>query len=406
MIQWQSAEWLTAERLKIYPRLIFVLYVIGIISWVMLATDNIDLKGRYLGADFISFYAAGKLALQGHGALVYDVATHYQMELDIIGVQGFEMPFLSFSYPPTLLILLAPLSTLPYFYAFLVFQLSSLIFFILMIKKLINCNEGIMLCLAFPAVFLTFCYGQNALLSTGLMAGALFYIDRKPLLSGLLIGLLTFKPHLGVLIPLVLMLTGRWRVFLAASLTFVSLVLISSLAFGIEIWQGFWGGKELVKRILHDELVPYSLMQSMFTGVRSMGTGIVIAYALQALIASVSAVCVLWIWSCQVDMRLKIAAFAIGTLMISPYLLNYDLMILSISIACLASYSLEFGFRHGLINLLCLSWISPIIVRTLNSTIPFPWTPLLLSVILYQILMITRRVNFNSNKLNTIEVLK
>lgn len=403
MYQWKLASWLTTERLRVYPRLIFILYVIGMIIWVMLATDNIDLKGRYLGADFISFYAAGRLSLEGYGSLAYDLAAHYKMELEIIGIPGYEMPLLSFNYPPIFLILLAPLSKLPYFYAFLVFQLSSLIFFILMIKKLSNRNESIMLCLAFPAVFINFCYGQNAFLSTGLLAGALFYIDRRPMLAGIFIGLLTFKPHLGVLIPFILIFSGRWKVFIVATVTFLSLILISYLMFGIETWQAFWNGREFIQKVLQEELVRYVKMQSMFTAVRSMGGGLTIAYVLQGLLAITASVSVFYIWSCQVDMRLKSAALAIGSLMISPYLLNYDLTIISIAIACLASYGLEFGFRPGVINLLCTSWLAPIFVQGLNSAIPFPWTPLLLLVILYQIIIITRNLHFNLNTQCTIE---
>lgn len=400
MLQWKSDRWLTAERLRIYPRLLVFSYICGFIVWAYLATGKVDVTGRPLGADFISFYAAGKLALEGLAPLAYDFTAHYAMEQNIIGSLNFDYP--SFSYPPIFLLLLAPLAKLPYLPALFIFQFFSLLLFVFMINKLAGRNKAIMLCLAFPAVFINLGYGQNAFLTTGLLAGALFYIDRRPIVSGILIGLLTFKPHLGVLIPFVLILSGRWRVFIVATIIFVSLVLLSYLVFGMETWQAFWEGRYFIKRVLEEEIVAYNIMQSMFTGIRSMGASVATAYLLHILTAVVALVSVCWVWSCQVDIRLKVAILAIGTLMITPYILNYDLMIIAISIACLTSYCLEFGFRPGLINLLFISWFAPALARPLNYMVPFPWTSLLLSLTIYQILMITKDRHRNSNKLGRV----
>jgi alpha-1,2-mannosyltransferase len=92
------------------------------------------------------------------------------------------------------------------------------------------------------------------------------------------------------------------------------------------------------------------------------------------------------VWRRDVDLRLKSAALGTGALMLSPFLLDYDLTILVIPIACLASYGLFSGFRSGLINLLFLAWITPILARPLNLLVPIPWTPLILSLLLYHII--------------------
>ena len=66
-------------------------------------------------------------------------------------------------------------------------------------------------------------------------------IDRRPVLAGILFGLLTFKPHLGVLIPFALLVLGAWRVIAVAAVTTLLLVAGSVAVFGTEPWQRFVG---------------------------------------------------------------------------------------------------------------------------------------------------------------------
>ncbi|QQX82293.1 DUF2029 domain-containing protein [Shewanella sp. KX20019] len=397
MQKWKSTAWLTEERLNVYPRLLTILYVMGFLIWIVLSTGNVDIFGRPLGTDFVSFYAAAKLAMEGAPYLAYDLAAHYEAEQLIIGSRGFGYP--SFSYPPTYITLVYPLAYLPYLWALLVFQLSSLAFFVAMIRKLTNRKESIMLCLSFPAVFITLGYGQNALLTAALIAGAFVYIDRRPILAGFFIGILTFKPHLGILIPLILVCSGRWRVFLFATLTFFLFALVSYIAFGPETWLAFWDGRELVKRVLHEELVSYDIMQSVFTAMRASGVGIFTSYFLHFVVASVPLYIVIRVWSDNVDLRLQIAVFIIVTLMVSPYILNYDFTILSVAIAALASYGLDKGFHSGQINMLFVAWLAPALIRPLNALIAFPWaTAILFSLLFYVITSIRIPTNNLSRK--------
>ena len=65
--------------------------------------------------------------------------------------------------------------------------------------------------------------GQNGFLSAALFLGGVLNIDRRPILSGVLIGLLTFKPHLGVVLPFALVALGAWRVIASAAVTALAL---------------------------------------------------------------------------------------------------------------------------------------------------------------------------------------
>ena len=80
-------------------------------------------------------------------------------------------------------------------------------------------TEPLLLALAFPAVYVNLAHGQNGFLSAALLGGSLLILDQRPKLAGVLIGLLAYKPQFGVLIPLVLIATGRWTVIAAAAAT-------------------------------------------------------------------------------------------------------------------------------------------------------------------------------------------
>lgn len=379
-----SDKWLTEARLRVYPRIFVTIYILAILSCVVTANGIFDSQGRPLGTDFSSFYSASRLALDGQAHLAYDFAAQFEAEKVALGPKLLD--FYSFSYPPTFILFLMPLGALPYLLALFVWQGLSLTFLVTMVVKLSGRREAIILTLAFPAVFVTLGHGQNAFLTAGLFVGALYNFDRKPIVAGLLLGLLTFKPHLGVLIPFALIISGRWRVFFSACVTTVLFAVLSLLVFGVETWAAFFASTGQTASVLNEGLVPFYKMQSLYTSLRAMGVGRDIAYTLHGVLALLAALIVLWTWRRNVDLRLKCAALGTGALMMSPFLLDYDLTILVVPIACLASYGLYNGFRSGLINWLFLAWITPILARPLNLLVPIPWTPLILSLLLYRII--------------------
>ena len=122
--------------------------------------------------------------------------------------------------------------------------------------------------LAFPAVFVNLGHGHNGFLTAALIGGALLVLDRRPLLAGVLIGCLAYKPQFGVLIPLVLAATGRWRVIAAAAATVVAFVAgHAGSSFGGATWVAFWQSMTLTQRIVLEEgATGFHKMQSVFAG--------------------------------------------------------------------------------------------------------------------------------------------
>jgi len=378
-----SDKWLNRERLTVYPRIFLALYILAILFWLAMADGVFDMLGRPLGTDFTSFYSAARLALSGQASLAYDFVAHFHAERTALGAE--LKNYYSFSYPPTFLLIVAPLGALPYLPALFIWQGLTLAFFVTMVRKLAGRREAIMLTLAFPVVFITLGHGQNAFLTAGLLAGALHYLDRKPIVAGVLIGLLTFKPHLGVLIPFVLMLSGRWRVFFSAGVTTALFAALSWAVFGAETWRAFLASTGKAAEVLNQGQVAFHKMQSLFSALRALGMEPGAAFVAHTALALAAAGTVLWVWRQKVDVRLHYAALGTGTLMMSPFLLDYDLAILAVPIACLAVHGQTHGYRAGLINLLCVAYLAPLVLRRLNMLVAVPWTPILLSFLLYQV---------------------
>jgi hypothetical protein len=219
--------------------------------------------------------------------------------------------------------------------------------------------------LGFPAVFVNLGHGQNAFLSAALLGGGLALIDRRPLLAGLCFGLLAYKPQLGMMIPLVLIATGRWRVFAAATATVIALALIVTVIFGWPVWEAFLASTRLTRRVLLENGDPgWEKLQTAFAWVRLWGGSIALAYAVQALTTLVLAAGLIWLWRRPVPFPLPAAALAIAAVAGTPFSLDYDMTLLAIAIAFLAVDARARGAAPWQMTTMAALWLAPLLART------------------------------------------
>ena len=129
-----------------------------------------------------------------------------------------------------------------------------------------------------------------------------------------------------------------------------------------------------------------------------MGGGLIFAYSMHIILSLTAGAVVVYLWKKQADLHVKAAALVVGGLIIPPFLFDYDLTVLGVAIACLAAYGIKQGFRPVMISLLALAWVAPFLVRSLNYAIPLPWTAILLSAMLYQMVMIVQETKKKSNR--------
>ncbi len=209
-------------------------YAAAIAFLIFTAHGLNDYQGRPLGSDFSNIYAAGWQANAGHASDIYSPAKHLAAERAIFGART---PFYGWHYPPFLLIA-APLALLPYLAALLVWQGVTFAAYLAAMRALLRRyapelkdRSWILLAIAFPAVFANLLAGHNGFLTAALLAGALAALDTQPLIAGLLFGLLAYKPQFGLMIPLVLLVTQRWRAIAGATCAVIALSLLCAACF-------------------------------------------------------------------------------------------------------------------------------------------------------------------------------
>ena len=214
-------------------------------------------------------------------------------------------------------------------------------------------------------MFINLGQGHNGFLTAALIGAALCQLDRRPILAGVLIGCLAYKPQFGLLIPLVLIASGRWRVFAAAAATVALLALAVTFAFGIEVWTAFLASTKFTRTVVLEQGgTGWYKIQSVFSWVRIWGGGVALAYALQGAVTLLVAAALVWLWRSAAAYPLKAAALIIGCVLATPYSLDYDLMLLAPAIAYLALDGWQRGFGPYEKTVLAALWIVPLVARS------------------------------------------
>jgi hypothetical protein len=350
-----------AERLKSMPRMFVLAYVVSMIALFALTPSMIDSAGKPLGYDFITFWSAGVLTLGGNPEAAFDfkaIAAAQQL-----AVPGLEKLFL-WHYPPTFQLATVPLAMLPYLVSYFVFVGGSLVLFVAALRPLVPHRDGWIVLLALPGTFICVMHGQNSLVSAALLGTAIMTIDRRPVIAGICIGLLAYKPQLGILFPLVLALTGRWRVMAIAAATMAFFVGLSVLAFGVDLWGVFFRNLSVARQVTEAGLLPWGKMPSAFVFLRMLSVPQGAAYAGQIMVAmsAVAVVAFVW-WRCGATL-LAGAVLVTGTMLLTPYTFDYEMAILAVPLAVTARHLVRQGASDGAKMLLLLLAVSPLAMGT------------------------------------------
>jgi hypothetical protein len=379
----KRAAWLDEERVTGYARIFVCLYLAMAVVWIALSPNLIDPNGKPLGTDFMNVWSAGKLALAGEPGAAYEYGPHYEVQAQALPyADGQTAPYFGWPYPPHFLLAAALLALLPYGVALAAWMAVTLPVYLAAVRAIVPYRRWLLFALAFPAVFVNLGHGQNGFLSVGLLGLGLLSLERRPVLAGILFGLLTYKPQLGFLLPLALLAGRHWLAFLAAAATAIVASLLSYAVFGIEVWHAFFGSFELTRTyVLEQGPTGWQKLQSAFAAMRMLGASIETAYAVQAVVSLCVAAAVLWIWRRPLAMPLKGAALATGTLLVTPYVLDYDLMLLALPLAWLTVEGLRAQFLNWEKLTLFMVWLLPLFSREIG-TFGLPIGPVVLLVLL------------------------
>jgi hypothetical protein len=340
----------TAKRLQLPHAVELVAFALCMAQAVYLPTAY--LLGAWLygpdgkfPSDFVNVWAAGQLALHGTPAAVYDFVAHRQAQVAVVG-HDFSGNF-PWYYPPTYLFVAILVASFPYIPAWVGWAFLTFPIYLVTIRGIIGDRLGLFLACAFPAILSNILVGQNGFVTAGLLGGTLANMERRPWLAGCLLGLLTYKPHFGLLFPLVLIATGRWRVFTAAAAVAAMLISASWLAFGHDTWDAFLHALGTGSQSVFSQgSVAWGKLQTVYGLTRSLGASEAFAWSTQASVIALCAITNCFLWRSRIPFALKAAALATGALLSTPYLFLYDLVALAVPMAFL----LRAGIATGILT--------------------------------------------------------
>jgi alpha-1,2-mannosyltransferase len=327
--------------------------------------------------DFLVFHAAVRAFFEGKLALVYDIDAFTQFQ-SAIYADRFPGPvsFRPFLYPPIWLLLLLPLGALAVGAAYAVFMAASALLATLLEGR--RDPWGWLAIVTSPAAVWTILAGQNTFLSLALFYGGWHALERSPALAGILLGLLAYKPQIWILVPVALLAARQWR---ALAWTIGTVALLSLASLGIFGW-GFWrsfidvareAGSARFADIMFERV--YMHMTTLVAAARLVGLPPGVAGAIQ-LAGSVLAVAAVWFaFRRSVASDARTAVLVTATFLVSPYTLNYDLLLLMPAVVALFRRGVAGRFLPGERVVHLVLWLMPTFGMILNR-LDIPIMPL------------------------------
>jgi len=324
----QQADWLTPRRVALWVTAFGFAWAFFLAAdFYMHTTHGItDAQGVHIGRDFINYWSGARLAQVGQAQTVYKPDAYHTFQQNFAGSLS---EFKLYSYPPVTLLLSWPLAFLPFLAGFALWTLTGFLLCAALLKKHVSLQQAMLILLATPACALNIVSGQNGFLTTALLAGSLLLLEKRPLTAGILIGLLCYKPQLGLLLPLALAAGGYWRSFMAAALTVIALVITTTLWLGPDIWPAFLAQMHLQSMMMQNGESLWHRMPAVFSSLRLLGLPVAAAMAGQIVSAAAAAWIVYTVWRQRhIPLPLKGAVLLLAGFAATPYFWDYDMAVL------------------------------------------------------------------------------
>ncbi|MCL6730179.1 glycosyltransferase family 87 protein [Sphingomonas hankyongi] len=280
--------------------------------------------------DFLSFWAAGRLSVEGTPALSYDLASHRALETSVVAMEG----VLPFPYPPPFLLIVAP-------FGFLAFAPSFTLWVGLTFGTFIGSailaggRRGCAFAASHPAIAANSLIGQNGFLTSSILFAGTALIRRKPKTAGAVLGFLVVKPQLAILVPIALLAGRHWKAAFSGAASAVCLLALAAVVLGFDTYRGFLSIIPIYLSYLGDSRWPWNELASPYAAMRSIGIDQRIALALHTIVAVCAAALVWRAWEKGSSNRAAILAAA--ALLIPPYIFTYDSLFLALPMMTLAS---------------------------------------------------------------------
>jgi hypothetical protein len=297
------------------------------ITFLALVSTQVQESGVNPNIDFTVFWGAAKLALYGDAISVFDwraLSAAQNLGPEDMGGSYYWW------YPPTFHMLISPFGALPFIPAFAVFSVLGLTVYGLAIRASArDLPAASIYAFASPAVLVTLLVGNNSLFWVAAFLGALhFAAHGREVRAGVLIGLLTLKPQLGLALLVALIASGSWRVIAWATLSAAIVGSLALVVFGADYWALFFGNIADTASPDTARSIETANMITWYALAIELGLDRLQALSIHGVAAGIAAVAVAIIWSRRdEDTNLRIAVLCLATIVVTPYAYAYELVL-------------------------------------------------------------------------------
>lgn len=339
-------------------------------------------SGDFLGRDFINFWSGGHAVLDGKVKNLYDLEQYRNYLL-----VNFKPPLnnYNFSYPPHSLLFFSIFGALPYIWGLALWTFGALAFAYFSCRQWALQWQNVMVVTIGPAAIIAVFSGQTGIWLVAIWMMSLALLDERPIISGILIGVLTIKPQIGVLLAIYLICGGYWKVISSTIITTLILIGVSIVFFGIQPWLSFI--QETMPHQSKIIAVDYGIFDHMvhtpFKWVINLRMNVSVAWILQS-IYMVSAIAIM-IWASlrAVDRRLQLAVLSVLTFLFSPYMVIYDMTLIAFAICLYIEFKKDHDGQDwndftSITRLTILSLILTPYFGVFMSTLNIPFSVLLM----------------------------
>lgn len=299
------------------------------------STFILDPGGFPVGRDFLNTWMGGRSVFSGGPADWFDSDVYMAALRKVTGIS--DLAPMYWSYPPHLLFFIWPFGLLGFLPSYIIWCVVGLALYVwAAVASGVDRKYWLFLAVA-PAVTVNVFLGQNGFLTAALLIGGLANLDRRPIVAGILLGLLTIKPQFGLLLPVLLVLGGHWRVIGAAVATTLLLVAATAIWFGPDIWIQYWQkvGPQQRELVNVAGIMGWPIVASAFVNARLIGLPDNCAWVVQAVVSASVFGAVVWTFWRKRDPVLSQALFVTATFLFSPWIMNYDMVVFGWIVALL-----------------------------------------------------------------------
>jgi alpha-1,2-mannosyltransferase len=336
---------------------------LGLLGWAFYLTAFY----REPSQDWMVFYTAATAYWEGNLPIILDG----DRLTDVINGRfsawlSWPLPLHPWLYPPHFLLYLLPFGLFPPALSCALFLLVGFAILIMAISTVAHDKRhmwthvaSLALC---PAAAITVCLGQNAFLTSALLVGGFGVAGRRPLFGGMLLGALTFKPQLWLLVPVALVGARQWRAIASAVVTALFLVGASLMIFGVGPWRA-WLDLMILPSAAYESWVTVGRLngQSVYACATLLGASKAVADIFQILALLFAAGCVFWIFRRPIGIGHQISLLLAATTLAAPHIIGYDAVMLAIASTLLLCNASEGTLRFGEAIIAVVAWLSPLV---------------------------------------------